>query len=93
MERRSKDEIEALNKAVKQALGTSKAGKKMAEILAELDAQGCGAASNKAHQRNVREALKACDAKCLGKTRAARWFAAKTVEKYGEAALTPSGQN
>ena len=79
MNRRTPEEIEAFNKAVKSALGNSKAGKRMTELCEELGAPSV----------HVRQALQAIGAQCLGKTRAARWFSASCVEKYGASALDP----
>ena len=79
MTRRTHDEIANLNSNVAKALGNSKSGKSLAEIVSVLDGE-----PNKTH---VRAALRACGAVCLGKTRAARYYSAKAVEKYGQAEL------
>ena len=86
MAKRNKEEIENLNKAVRKALGTAKSGKSFAQVRDAL-------ADDSVTDVQLRAALKSetVGAVCLGKTRKARYFAAATVEKYGEAALMGDG--
>lgn len=80
MNRRTPEEIIGFNSAVAKALGNSKTGKTMAELQAELGG------ADRAH---IRRGLLANDAESLGNTRAAKWFSAKAVAKYGRDALNP----
>lgn len=81
MNRRTPEEITAFNLSVAKALGNNKAGKSMAELEESL-----GDGTSRPH---IRRALLAIGAQSVGKTRAARWFSAKCVAKYGAETLNP----